>query len=301
METCQSSGCSFNGDLSCTCNNRLRFCNTHYMVHKRTQGNHSTVFVQELIINAKVAERLTQIQDLKKKIISKGKTMIKAVEDQINFFFLSISLEEQKIENLLRGQDIHDDFCKALDTTIEDKGYDITTFPDIVRNYLRVTVDNQVLNPPNINIGYLIKKSIALKSKINSNKLLLEGFQSTRRIKLNIEAHLSVKISANGKHYCGKPSDLKCKCCDRRCGPNSGCNCSKCQKLDIEVRNLPKGFFVNRKGNICRIKDGVMYCGQNFCPPNQFCDGYCGPKDGPNCVSCQRMQNQVNDFLKASQ
>ncbi|KAF7266968.1 hypothetical protein GWI33_019752 [Rhynchophorus ferrugineus] len=36
-----------------------------------------------------------------------------------------------------------------------------------------------------------------------------------------------------GKYYCGQRV-LTCTCCDGICGPQSGCNCTPCQKLDAE-------------------------------------------------------------------
>ncbi|CAH1128754.1 unnamed protein product [Ceutorhynchus assimilis] len=41
-----------------------------------------------------------------------------------------------------------------------------------------------------------------------------------------------------GKYYCGQRV-LTCTCCDGICGPQSGCNCSPCQKLDAEKATQP--------------------------------------------------------------
>lgn len=38
-----------------------------------------------------------------------------------------------------------------------------------------------------------------------------------------------------GHFYCGRRV-LTCPCCDGHCGPNNGCNCLPCQKLDQEER-----------------------------------------------------------------
>lgn len=40
-------------------------------------------------------------------------------------------------------------------------------------------------------------------------------------------------LGENGHFYCGMRV-LTCPCCDGICGPQSGCNCSPCQKLDKE-------------------------------------------------------------------
>ncbi|XP_063970630.1 E3 ubiquitin-protein ligase HERC2-like [Lytechinus pictus] len=39
-----------------------------------------------------------------------------------------------------------------------------------------------------------------------------------------------------GKYYCGRRV-LTCTCCEGRCGPTKGCNCSSCQKLDDEEKH----------------------------------------------------------------
>ncbi|XP_030756884.1 E3 ubiquitin-protein ligase HERC2 [Sitophilus oryzae] len=48
-----------------------------------------------------------------------------------------------------------------------------------------------------------------------------------------------------GKYYCSQRV-LTCTCCDGICGPQSGCNCTPCQKLDAEkaIQNLNKKEFV---------------------------------------------------------
>uniref|UniRef100_T1IYS2 HECT-type E3 ubiquitin transferase n=1 Tax=Strigamia maritima TaxID=126957 RepID=T1IYS2_STRMM len=44
------------------------------------------------------------------------------------------------------------------------------------------------------------------------------------------------KKGETGKFYCGMRV-LTCVCCDGCCGPNNGCNCLSCQKLDKEERD----------------------------------------------------------------
>ena len=46
---------------------------------------------------------------------------------------------------------------------------------------------------------------------------------------INSDGALS-QCAENGKYYCGQPV-LSCECCDIKCGPNQGCNCSSCQAL----------------------------------------------------------------------
>ncbi|XP_060526978.1 E3 ubiquitin-protein ligase HERC2 [Cylas formicarius] len=46
-------------------------------------------------------------------------------------------------------------------------------------------------------------------------------------------AGVMAKEGEFGKYYCGRRV-LTCTCCDGICGPQSGCNCAPCQKLDAE-------------------------------------------------------------------
>ncbi|XP_071496413.1 E3 ubiquitin-protein ligase HERC2-like [Diadema antillarum] len=48
-------------------------------------------------------------------------------------------------------------------------------------------------------------------------------------------AGFPAKKGETGKYYCGRRV-LSCTCCDGRCGPNSGCNCPSCRKLDEEEK-----------------------------------------------------------------
>lgn len=75
------------------------------------------------------------------------------------------------------------------------------------------------------------------------------------------------KIGSSGKYYCGQALDVvECKCCNGECGPESGCNCSACMKLDLAARKLPKGFLVNGDGAIAQLQPGteIYICGRKL-------------------------------------
>ena len=55
-------------------------------------------------------------------------------------------------------------------------------------------------------------------------------------IKVNSEG-VAAQKGDTGKYYCGRKI-LSCSCCNGHCGPNNGCNCLPCQKLDQEEREL---------------------------------------------------------------
>ena len=96
------------------------------------------------------------------------------------------------------------------------------------------------------------------------------------------------KLGSSGKYYCGRKLD--CGCCNGFCGPIKGCNCMNCMKLDIQTRNLTKGWLVNQDGvKAKKGMTGLFYCGQHNLVGTPNCDGYCGPNDGPNCVACKKL------------
>ena len=104
-----------------------------------------------------------------------------------------------------------------------------------------------------------------------------------------------VRLGATGKYYCGSVLDgVTCLCCSGYCGVVDGCNCSSCMTLDVKSRNLPKGWLVNREGFAAKRSDrGKFYCGRRVLAPTHDCDGYCGPHDGPNCLSCMTLDIQT--------
>ena len=70
-------------------------------------------------------------------------------------------------------------------------------------------------------------------------------------------------------------------------------------KLDIQARVLPKGYLVNREGYACKKgTTGSFYCGRKVLIGVAFCDGYCGPTNGPACPSCRTLNDQVLNRYK---
>ena len=64
-------------------------------------------------------------------------------------------------------------------------------------------------------------------------------------------------------------------------------------ELDVKTRQLPKGYLVNKEGHAAKKGDtGIFYCGRRCMFGVAFCDGYCGPKNGPACPSCRILNDQ---------
>lgn len=60
-------------------------------------------------------------------------------------------------------------------------------------------------------------------------------------------------------------------------------NCSACMELDIQSRNLPSGWLVNRDGFVARKSGSKYYCGRLVLEDLTNSDGHCGPNNGPQC------------------
>lgn len=110
------------------------------------------------------------------------------------------------------------------------------------------------------------------------------------------DSELFARLGENAKFYCEGILEFDCECCNGYCGPSNGCNCKSCMKLDIKARNLPKNYYLNRQGAVCRISNqtGLFYCGRMVMQANRECNGYCGPGNGPQCLACERMQSQYD-------
>lgn len=102
------------------------------------------------------------------------------------------------------------------------------------------------------------------------------------------------RLGSTGKYYCGGSlGSLRCTCCNGYCGTTNGCNCEPCMKLDVTVRKLPRGWYVNRDGFACRKGiSGFFFCGRKVMVNDRRTDGYCGPTDGPNCHACSVIDDQ---------
>ncbi|CAF4983838.1 unnamed protein product, partial [Rotaria sp. Silwood1] len=104
------------------------------------------------------------------------------------------------------------------------------------------------------------------------------------------------RLGSTGKFYCGGTLDgSQCNCCNGKCGPTNGCNCSSCMLLDVQKRILPRGWLVNSDGASARCSRQnrtTYYCGRRVMPDDGTSDGYCGPTNGPQCTACQRLNQQ---------
>ena len=114
----------------------------------------------------------------------------------------------------------------------------------------------------------------------------------------------TARLGKTGKYYCGQRLGFRCSCCNGTCGPDSGCNCTACFRLDLNTRVLPKGFYINNLG--FAVRKGLLwegrtrfYCGRkvmsSVTPAGYQTDGWCGENDGDNCNSCKTIQYQLEE------
>lgn len=101
----------------------------------------------------------------------------------------------------------------------------------------------------------------------------------------------------SGKPYCSGPMHLcGCRhlystspCYNEICGPNSGCNCTSCMKLDIKIKGLPPGVLVNNIGRVA-VRDEN---GHFFCRTSSGGNPICGT-NGLGCDSCKKLDFATN-------
>ena len=128
---------------------------------------------------------------------------------------------------------------------------------------------------------------------LNYQALFPEQINTDRIAIVPTSRGVAARLGKTGKYYCGQNLQFNCSCCNGECGPGNGCNCRDCMRADVRARKLPRNWFVNREGFSCRRGEtGRFYCGRRVMEGNYECDGYCGPTDGPNCYSCQRIDEQ---------
>ena len=123
----------------------------------------------------------------------------------------------------------------------------------------------------------------------------------------------TARLGATGKFYCGARLTEPCQCCNGYCGPDRGCNCVPCMRLDLQKRKLPTGFLVNKEGypataffytGHCQWgtadKADPIYCGRKVLPYDSKWglkrDGHCGPTTGPACDSCKVLSRDLQRY-----
>ena len=158
---------------------------------------------------------------------------------------------------------------------------------DSIKTFSKTTIINQKASLPCFTAPQSASNSF--HSLQNSRTSITIDSQTNSR-------GFTAKIGSSGKYYCRKKLDgPNCLCCDGTCGPTNGCNCSSCMELDLLSRGLPKGWLINSEGFPSRRgTNDLFYCGRYVLAGTPFCDGYCGPSNGPNCQSCQKLDSMTN-------
>ena len=167
--------------------------------------------------------------------------------------------------------------------TIHKCSFNCCTFEDKTDNFLNHIQENHRKD--------LISIFTGGENHQNPNKKELDPIITRRNSKGR-----KARLGESGKYYCGGTGCNDIGCCDGSCGPTNGCNCAACMQLDIDVRQLPPRYWVNREGAVCRKSQGKIYCGRKM---DLFhSDGYCGPTNGPSCDSCKILNHQLDNLYK---
>ena len=95
------------------------------------------------------------------------------------------------------------------------------------------------------------------------------------------------RISTNGKYYCGGSLGTYCSCCDGNCGPDNGCNCLSCMRMDVESRGLPRGWLINEEGKPTQLIGSGFRCGGRS---NSYSE------KAPYCAPCKKLNDAIERY-----
>ncbi|CAF3001728.1 unnamed protein product [Rotaria socialis] len=142
----------------------------------------------------------------------------------------------------------------------------------------------------------IIKSDEEPNGRVEASATNIDSTFDDRIEKTRNKSNRYARLGSTGKFYCGGPLDgLRCMCCNNRCGPSNGCNCSACMLLDVQKRKLPHGWLVNCDGASARCstsEPSKFYCGRMVMAQDSRTDGYCGPTNGEQCTACQKLNEQ---------
>jgi WD40 repeat protein len=222
MNKCYYFQCYRKGEVFCECDFKFRSCEKHYYEDhkvKLTQIFHKKILENELM--EKVKKLFPSIlQNLKKVLISninKSKQMVQTINQELKKKLHKIYSKIKKLEKLLTQEEVNEEMCEILHKgiEIEDKGYDINTFSDISKNYLRIIINKKEDDPPKIDISSLLDKNQSLK-KINliefdNNLKVQQIFRRNNVIYQEIKSVEAMTTTKDKKYlvYANQNHDLK--------------------------------------------------------------------------------------------
>lgn len=137
-------------------------------------------------------------------------------------------------------------------------------------------------------LASLMESLPPLEANINRLSIIYESGASTVDLQssyTNDRGFVS-KFGTTGKLYCGQPLEVGGCGCDGYCGPNNGCNCLSCMRLNLKVRGaLGSRSLLNNCGDLCKIsEDNLPYCGIRL---SRNTDRYCKPDE--RCGNCSSL------------
>ena len=105
--------------------------------------------------------------------------------------------------------------------------------------------------------------------------------------------------------YCGKETNLNCKCCNPKICVPGNCFCINCMYLNLSYHYLNKKLFIiNRKGRVCSF-DGkkYYYCGVTYKIKNKDSQGNMFAKkfecnNKTLCDDCKLLNKISKEYLR---
>jgi DNA repair exonuclease SbcCD ATPase subunit len=161
---CSSPGCKEAAKFSCFCDPRMSLCEKDYSVH-------CIHLVQNPLYISRISQDLRgvleNLESARKTIITKAETMIKTVQNQVFLELSQILSEEKKIESILDSRNPGNSDRTDIDIiyNIQDKSFDIETFPAIAKNYLNFFINHEK-EPLSLDISKTFEQNLNMKVQI---------------------------------------------------------------------------------------------------------------------------------------
>lgn len=173
MFTCYYGSCPQAGNLSCECDYSIHFCEQHSKDHEKDSRNsRHQLLVSQILIEKWTEvgnEKIKKLNEFKESAIQKTVCMIENIQTQLQSIMRSIDLETHKIKKILAEKNFNNENHRTLhcEINIEDKGCDIKSFDEVIRNYLKIKINKKEEEEENL---FASEISIFMNQKIQFNE-----------------------------------------------------------------------------------------------------------------------------------
>ena len=160
--------CQRRADVTCICNEELRFCFEHVVEHLNTsKGQHKSTNLKMLKFGERCKFNLEKINQVKSEIIRRSNYMVEAILAITKLQLSTILNNYDKIKNILKNQNFSDEIIQNIENygNIEIKETELNEFSEIAKNYLSVLINENEFLSSALNPRIIKDKNIKLKEK----------------------------------------------------------------------------------------------------------------------------------------